>query len=66
LTEKIDWENIKSQTEGYSASDLEIIASKAARRALKEARTDDSIVPISQEHIESAIRDTESSLKAWD
>ena len=66
LTEKIDWEDIKSQTEGYSASDLEIIASKAARRALKEARTDDSIVPISQEHIESAIRDTESSLKAWD
>ena len=67
VTEEINWESIKSDTEGYSSSDLEIIASKAARTALKEARTDDdSIVPISQAHIETAIAETTSSLESWD
>jgi transitional endoplasmic reticulum ATPase len=66
LTEEIDWETIKAATEGYSSSDLEIISSKAARAALKEARTDDDIVPISQSHIETAIEETTSSLEEWD
>jgi transitional endoplasmic reticulum ATPase len=66
LTEEIDWETIKAATEGYSSSDLEIISSKAARAALKEARTDDDIVPISQSHIEAAIEETTSSLEEWD
>lgn len=66
LTEQIDWEEIKELTDGYSSSDLEIIASKAARSALKQARTDDEIVPISQDHLETAIEETTSSLEAWD
>lgn len=66
VTETIDWDEIKDLTEGYSSSDLEIIASKAARNALSQARSEDEIVPISQSHIETAIDDTESSLKAWD
>lgn len=66
LTDKIDWDQIKKLTDGYSSSDLEIIASKAARSALKEARSEDEIVPITQQHLEMAIKETESSLDAWD
>lgn len=65
VTEELDWEAIKQQTEGYVASDLEIIASKAARRALKQAREEDEVVPIAQHHLETAIAETESSLDAW-
>ena len=66
LTEEINWEQIKELTEGYSSSDLEIIASKAARSALKQARTDDEIVPITQDDLETAIEETASSLDAWE
>ena len=66
VTEEMDWDEIKTATDGYSSSDLEIIASKAARSALKQARDEDDIVPISQSHLETALEETESSLDAWD
>jgi transitional endoplasmic reticulum ATPase len=66
LTETIDWTEVKDLTEGYSASDLEIIAATAARKALKEARASDDVVPITQAHLVSAIESTTSSLEAWD
>lgn len=66
LTDAIDWTQIKAQTDGYSASDLEIIAATAARNALKEARDTNDVVPITQQHLESAIESTTSSLEAWD
>lgn len=66
LTQEINWEQIKEYTQGYSASDLEIIASTAARKALKEAREIDEVVSITQEHLETAIQSTNSSLEAWD
>ena len=66
LTETIDWEAVKQLTAGYASSDLEIIASKAARNALKQARDQDDIVPITQDHLEASIEATESSLEAWD
>jgi len=65
VTDEIDWDEIKELTDGYAASDLEIVASKAARRALKDARDADEVVPVSQDHIETAIDATESSLDAW-
>jgi len=65
VTEEINWDEIKAATDGYSSSDLEIIASKAARSALKQARDEDGIVPISQTHLETALEETESSLDAW-
>lgn len=65
VTEEINWDEIKAATDGYSSSDLEIIASKAARSALKQARDEDGIVPISQTHLETAVEETESSLDAW-
>lgn len=66
LTQEIEWDRITSLTDGYTASDLEMIASDAARRALKEASEAGEVVPIDQQHIETAIERTESSLKAWD
>ena len=66
VTDEIDWDEIKAQTDGYVASDLEIIASTAARNALKEARDADSVVPISQAHLTAAIEATDPSLDAWD
>ena len=65
LTGKIEWERIKELTAGYSASDVELIASNAARRALQEAREADEIKPITQYHLEEAIDETESSLTDW-
>jgi transitional endoplasmic reticulum ATPase len=66
LAGEVDWDRIKALTEGYSSSDLEIVASNAARMALKDARDADEVVPITQEHLESAIESTDSSLEAWD
>ncbi len=65
LTEHIDWDHIKALTDGYSSSDLELIAATAARKALKEARENGDVVPITQDHIETAIEETDSSLQAW-
>lgn len=66
VTEEIDWDEIKVLTEEYSSSDLEIVASNAARRALKQARERDELVPITQQHLETAIEETDPSLKEWD
>jgi len=65
LTEEIDWNRIKQRTAGYTSSDLEIIASTAAREALTEARETDEVIPITQDHVETAIEATDSSLEAW-
>lgn len=66
LTDEINWDEITAQTEGYAASDLELAATTAARRALKEAQDSDQIQPVTQSHIEAAVSDTESSLANWD
>lgn len=65
LHEEINWEKIKKLTNGYTASDVELIANTAARRALKEAREQDNIQPLTQSHLETAIKQTESSLADW-
>lgn len=66
LTEDIDWDRIGAKTVGYSASDMELIAANAARKALGEARATDEIQRIDQGHLETAIEETESSLDDWD
>ena len=65
LTEQIDWDRTRARTEGYSASDMELIATNAARKALQEAREADEIRPVTQSHLDAAIEETESSLKEW-
>jgi transitional endoplasmic reticulum ATPase len=64
LAEAIDWSAVKSRTEGYVASDLELIATTAARKALHEAREANSIQPVTQSHLEAAIEETEPSTGA--
>jgi len=62
LHDEIDWERVKEKTEGYSASDTELVATNAARKALQEARESDEIQKISQEHIDEAVEETEASV----
>lgn len=66
LTEEIEFGRIRELTEGYSASDMELIATNAARQALQQARDQDEIQPVTQAHVEAAIEDTESSLDSWE
>lgn len=66
LTEAIDWDQIEKLSEGYSASDMELIATNAARSALQDARERDDIQRIKQHHLEEAIEETEPSLEDWD
>jgi transitional endoplasmic reticulum ATPase len=66
LTEAIDWDRIEELSEGYSASDMELIATNAARSALQDARKQDDIQRIEQHHLEEAIEETEPSLEDWD
>jgi len=66
LTEGIGWDTIEEMTEGYSASDMELIATNAARGALQDARKQDDIQRITQEHLEAAIEETQPSLESWD
>jgi len=65
ITDEIDWEQVRELTDGYSASDIELIATNAARQALQEAREADEIQPVTQSHVEAAIEETESSLENW-
>lgn len=65
LPEEVVWDTIRERTEGYSASDMELIATNAARQALQDARDQDEIQHITQSHLERAIRETEPSLNNW-
>jgi transitional endoplasmic reticulum ATPase len=66
LTEAIDWDRIEELSKGYSASDMELIATNAARSALQDAREQDDIQRIEQHHLEEAIEETAPSLEDWD
>jgi transitional endoplasmic reticulum ATPase len=66
LTEELDWDRIREVTGGYSASDLELIATNAARKALADARDSGDLRQITQEYIDDAIEETDSSLEEWD
>lgn len=65
LLDEIDWNRIEELTEGYSASDMELIAANAARQALKDARDAGELHYISQGYLEQSIEETPSSLEAW-
>jgi transitional endoplasmic reticulum ATPase len=62
LSDDIDWDRIAAATDGYVASDLELVATTAAREALSEARDRDTLQPVTQSHLETAIDATDSSL----
>ena len=60
LGEAIDWEPIIENTEGYAASDLELLAEDAAREALRDGSA------LMQEHLEVAVWETRSSIENWE
>ncbi len=60
VADDVDWDAVVDPTEGYAASDLELLAEDAARHALR----DDA--PVSQEHLETAVWETRSSIADWD
>ncbi|MFC7077016.1 AAA family ATPase [Haloarcula halophila] len=60
ITEGIDWAPIVEHTEGYAASDLELLAEDAAREALRDGSD------LAQEHLETAVWETHSSIENWE
>jgi transitional endoplasmic reticulum ATPase len=61
LAENIDWETVADRTEGFIASDMELVATEAAFEAISEVDDDGDIQPITQSHIERAIESIEPS-----
>jgi SpoVK/Ycf46/Vps4 family AAA+-type ATPase len=58
--EDIEWGTVTAETAGYAASDLELIAENAARRAFRDGDTVDT------EDLVAAVSGTTSSLAGWD
>jgi transitional endoplasmic reticulum ATPase len=63
LLKEVDWDRVAALTEGYSGSDIELVAENAARLALKERLERDETVYISQAHIEAAIDETPPTIE---
>lgn len=61
LTEAIDWNEVAEKTEGFVASDMELLATEAAYEAIDEVDSVNDIQPIAQGHIDSAIDEIEPS-----
>lgn len=59
VTENIDWEAIADLTDGFVASDMELVATEAAFEAIDDVGDDGEIEPIRQAHIERAIEEIE-------
>lgn len=59
VADAVDWERTVAGTEGYAASDLELLAENAARNALQEG------APIDDDHLDTALAETQSSLRNW-
>jgi transitional endoplasmic reticulum ATPase len=61
LTEAINWNEVAEKTEGFVASDMELLATEAAYEAIDEVDSVNNIQPIAQGHIDSAIDEIEPS-----
>jgi transitional endoplasmic reticulum ATPase len=60
VADDVDWGPVVAGTEGYAASDLELLAENAARNAFRDGSD------ISGEHLDTALFETQSSLRTWD
>ena len=59
VADGVDWDRVVAGTEGYAASDLELLAENAARNALRAGD------PIDDGHLDTALTETQSSLRDW-
>ena len=60
VAEDVDWATVVARTDGYAASDLELVAENAARTAM---RADEHI---DVDHLTQAVERTTTSLDGWD
>lgn len=61
LTDAIDWDTVAAGTEGFVASDMELLATEAAYEAIDDVSDGQDIQPITQAHIDRAIEAIEPS-----
>ena len=59
VADDADWDRVVEGTEGYAASDIELLAENAARNALQDGES------IHDEHFDTALFETQSSLRNW-
>ena len=60
VADDVDWGPVVEGTDGYAASDIELLAENAARNALQVGE------PIDESHLDAALFETQSSLRTWD
>lgn len=61
LTEDVDWEAVADATEGFVASDMELVATEAAFEAIDDVDGDE-IQPITQDHLDRAIENVDATV----
>jgi transitional endoplasmic reticulum ATPase len=64
--DSLDRDHVVERTRGYTASDMELVATNAARKALERERTSSERGGIRQSDVEAAIAETEPSLASAD
>jgi len=60
VADDVDWERVVEGTDGYAASDIELLAENAARNAFRDGSA------ITDDHFDTALFETHSSLRTWD
>lgn len=60
-----NWDKLAEITEDFSAADLEKVVRYAGQQAHRQSLEQDSLQPITSDHVISEIRETEPSLKHW-
>jgi SpoVK/Ycf46/Vps4 family AAA+-type ATPase len=60
--DSIDFDAFGSQTEGFSASDISTVGEQARTEAWRASRDADQMIPVNQQHIETAIGDRRESM----
>ncbi|MEF8819955.1 MAG: ATP-binding protein [Haloferacaceae archaeon] len=62
-TAEIDWDSVAQKTEGYTGSDMELVADEAGRNALKRSRDHDGQVDITEPDVLTAVEATGPSVE---
>ncbi|MUL50038.1 ATP-binding protein [Mycobacterium sp. CBMA293] len=64
-TDRLDLARIAARTDGYSGADLAGLCRRAVEFALHESVRRGSTQPVTQGHLDAALRDTQPSTGAW-
>lgn len=58
----VDYDEVKQESDGFSASGMKQVAENAAHAALDEARESDSVVPIQHRHVMRGVNEQRESM----